>query len=310
MFGCYNVATKNVFDALACDAVAFGVQASPMEYLTSRNLFHNELLVLTLSRMALSLAMSYSNFMEQTCNGEYKLIHVNREDRALYRNMLVFIFTGHFLERARSTGISPDIEGDPGYFGFHQDDVYRYGYYLLFLRNLPRYTKNIWDLDNANYLHLMPIKEKHKKAKELAAEADEESGDEETPPGTPGPVGNEIIQDDWKDVKKYTFDMRDLGQLMRINLKLSVKKVAKTSPKPNKCDPSVWDVLAWDLHDIPIHPCVSHMWRPLFYRETKTPLQKLMAAVNSQSMLDSMSETLSKKIWWKPWTIISCILRT
>jgi hypothetical protein len=103
-----------------------------------------------------------------------------------------------------------------------------------------------------------------------------------------------------KDVKKYTFDMRYLGQFMRINLKLSVKQVAKTIPKPNKCDQSVWDALAWEgleknLHDIPIHLCVSRMWRALFSRETKTPLQKLMVAVNSQSTLDSMSETTSKK---------------
>jgi hypothetical protein len=158
MFGCYNVENKNVIDTLYCGAVAVGVQASPREYLTSLNLFHNEFMVVTLSRTALSLAMSYSNFMEQTCNGEYKLIHVNREDRALYRNMLLFIFIGHFLERARSKGINPDIEGDPGYFGFHQDDVDRYGYYFLFLSNLPRYTDKIWDIDNADYLHLMPIK--------------------------------------------------------------------------------------------------------------------------------------------------------
>jgi hypothetical protein len=105
--------TKNVIDALACGAVAFGVQASPREYLTSLNLFDNELLAVTLSHTALSLAMSYYNFMEQTCNGEYKLIHVNREDRAFYLNMLLFIFTGQLLERARSKGINPDIEGDP-----------------------------------------------------------------------------------------------------------------------------------------------------------------------------------------------------
>jgi hypothetical protein len=94
--------------------------------------------------------------------------------------------------------------------------------------------------------------------------------------------------------------MRDLGQLMRITLKLSVKQVAKTSPMRNKCDPSVWDALAWEvleknLHDIPIHPCVSRMWRDFFPWEIKTPLQKLMVAVNSQSTLDSMSERLSKK---------------
>jgi hypothetical protein len=37
------------------------------------------------------------------------------------------------------------------------------------------------------------------------------------------------------------------------------------------------------------------MWKALFPRENKTPLQKIIVAVNSQSTLDSMSETLSKK---------------
>jgi hypothetical protein len=169
MFGCCNVETKNVIDALDCGGVAFGVEIAPREYLTSRNLFDNELLVVTLSRTHLSLATSYFNFMEQTCNGEYKLIHFNREDRALYSNMLLFIFTGQLLECARSKGINPDIEGDPGYFGFHQDGVDRYGYYFLFLRNLPRYAEKMWVLDNAKYMHLMPIKEKHKTVSEVVA---------------------------------------------------------------------------------------------------------------------------------------------
>jgi hypothetical protein len=165
MFGCYNVETKNVIDDLACGALAFGVHAPPREYLTSRNLFNNELLVATLSRAALSLATSYSNFIEQTCNGEYKLIPINREDRALYRNMMLFIFTGQLLEHSRSKDINPDIEGDPGYFGFHQEDVDRYGYYFLFLKNLPCCAEKIWNLDIADYLHLMPFKIKAQKRK-------------------------------------------------------------------------------------------------------------------------------------------------
>jgi hypothetical protein len=40
--------------------------------------------------------------------------------------------------------------------------------------------------------------------------------------------------------------MRNLGQLMMINLKLSVKQVAKKSPNTNKCDPSEWDALPWE----------------------------------------------------------------
>jgi hypothetical protein len=73
----------------------------------------------------------------------------------------------------------------------------------------------------------------------LAAEAEEESEVEETHPGTPGSEVHDSTVVQWKNIKRYTFDMRDLGQLMRINVKLSVKQVAKTSPNPNKCDPMV-----------------------------------------------------------------------
>jgi hypothetical protein len=61
-----------------------------------------------------------------------------------------------------------------------------YGYSFLFLRHLPHYTEEMWVLENADYIHLMPIKEKRKKARELAAEAVAEGEGEDTPPGTPG----------------------------------------------------------------------------------------------------------------------------
>jgi hypothetical protein len=179
--------------------------------------------------------------------------------------------------------------------------------------NLPHFASKIWVLENANYMHLMPIKEKQKKERELNTEAEEEGEDEDedNSPGTGGTAGNENIQDQWKDVKKYTFDMRDLGQLVRINLKLSVKHVIKTIPEPNKCEPVVWNALPWEgqekhLHDLPIQPCVLRMWKALLSREHKKTLQKLIVAVNRGSSTDSMSETLTKKIWWSPWTIISC----
>jgi hypothetical protein len=63
------------------------------------------------------------------------------------------------LEHARSKIINPNIDGNPEYFGFHQDDVDRYGYYFLFLIDLPAYAENIWYLENAAYLHLLPLKE-------------------------------------------------------------------------------------------------------------------------------------------------------
>jgi hypothetical protein len=122
------------------------------------------------------------------------------------------------LDHARSKGINPDIEGDPEYFAFHQEDVDRYGYYFLFLRNLPRYAAEIWDSERADYIHLMPLKEKRKREKESAAEVEEESEVEETHPGTPGSAVNDSTVVQWKNIKRYTFDMRDLGELMRINV--------------------------------------------------------------------------------------------
>jgi hypothetical protein len=48
------------------------------------------------------------------------------------------------------------------------------------------------------------------------------------------------------------------------------------------------------LHDLPINPCVSRMWKDLFFRENKTPLQKLMVAVNRESSSATRKEKLTK----------------
>jgi hypothetical protein len=111
MFGCYNVATKNIIDTLASEGVTVGIQARSSEYLTAHNLFNNELLLVTIFRTALNMATTYSNYMGQTCNGGYSLIQV--EDRTFYRNILLFIFTSQLLECARSKGINHNIDGDP-----------------------------------------------------------------------------------------------------------------------------------------------------------------------------------------------------
>jgi hypothetical protein len=87
--------------------------------------------------------------------------------------MLFSIFTEQLLDRARSKGINPDLEGNPEYFGFHREDVDRYGYYFLFLKNLPSYAAEIWDSERSDYMHLMFLKEKSKREKELAAESEE-----------------------------------------------------------------------------------------------------------------------------------------
>jgi hypothetical protein len=72
-------------------------------------------------------------------------VNINKNERTFYHNMALLVFSGQLLERANTKGINPKIKGDPEYFGFSQVDVYRYGYYLLFVMSLPMYIHNIWD---------------------------------------------------------------------------------------------------------------------------------------------------------------------
>jgi hypothetical protein len=74
------------------------------------------LLVVSISRSAVSLATYYYTFLEQTCNGVYSLNQVNSGDKTFYRNAMLFQFTGQLLERANAKAINPVFEGDPEYF--------------------------------------------------------------------------------------------------------------------------------------------------------------------------------------------------
>jgi hypothetical protein len=178
MFGCYTLDMKNVIDSLASESVPCTRQASHREYLPAGNLFDNELLVVSISRSATSLETTYSTFLEETCNGVYSPIQVNKEDNTFYRNMLLFRFTGELLEGANVKGINPIIEGDPEYFGFSQENMDMYSYYFLFAMNLPAYTEMRWVQENADYLDLTPVKERRKKEKEMQKEEEDDSEDE------------------------------------------------------------------------------------------------------------------------------------
>jgi hypothetical protein len=165
MCGCYNIYKKNVIDYFASDSVTCIIQASCQEHLPMGNLFDNYLLVVSISCLDTSLVTTYSTFLEQTCIWIYSLIQVKTEHNIFYRTMLLFRFTGELLDCANAKGIHPIIEGDPEYFGFSDEDMDMYGYYFLFVINLPAYTKNIWVLENADYLELMPVKERQRQEK-------------------------------------------------------------------------------------------------------------------------------------------------
>jgi hypothetical protein len=115
---CYNIDTKNDIDSLSSEAANCAIRASRREYLPARNLFDNELPVVSISCSAVSLATAYSTFLGKTCNGVYSLIQVNNADKTFYRNMMLFRFTGQLLERANAKGVNPVFEGGPECFVF------------------------------------------------------------------------------------------------------------------------------------------------------------------------------------------------
>jgi hypothetical protein len=59
-------------------------------------------------------------------------------------------------------GINPDLDISPGYIGFQEGNVKQYGYFLLFIMNLPiQYAEIIWDPNNADYHQCLPQEEQH-----------------------------------------------------------------------------------------------------------------------------------------------------
>jgi hypothetical protein len=90
----------------------------------------------------------------------------------------------------------------------------------------------------------MSVKERRKREREM--ESEEENDSEDNDSGTWDLTEEPHVEDPWKDVNRYTFNIRDLGQLMKINLKLSAEKFSKKGPKSNKFDHLVWGALPWD----------------------------------------------------------------
>jgi hypothetical protein len=94
--------------------------------------------------------------------------------------------------------------------------------------------------------------------------------------------------------------MKKLAQLIKVNLKITVKKVHKKAPKLAKCDPLEWDALPWDgtetkLQDLTLHPNMSHMLIELFDSVDHIPLQKLMVEVDRGTFVAGKTKQLSKK---------------
>ena len=126
------------------------------------------------------MSTTFANFLFEINNEEHGLLNVGPDDKPLYANMATFLLMGDLLQRVSRVGINPDIDISPEYIGFRTDDVHKYGYFLLFVINLPLYAEAVWNPETADYRQLIPQEERRKIDRLAAFENEENEQEEET----------------------------------------------------------------------------------------------------------------------------------
>jgi hypothetical protein len=78
------------------------------------------------------------------------------------------------LKKAAISGINPKLNVDPRSIGFDPEDVNIYGYYALFVTNLPFCMQQIWRPETTEFYELLQPegKEQQDAAREVRIETD------------------------------------------------------------------------------------------------------------------------------------------
>jgi hypothetical protein len=82
------------------------------------------------------------------------------DDKHFYRSIALFRLTADLLKKAVTAGINPKLNVDPSSIGFDPEDVDIYGYFTLFVANLPFYMQQIWGPETADFCELLQPEEK------------------------------------------------------------------------------------------------------------------------------------------------------
>jgi hypothetical protein len=77
------------------------------------------------------------------------------------------------LKTAVTAGTNPKLNVDSHSIGFDPEDVDRYGYYALFVTNLPFYMQHVWGPETAEFYELLQSEDKEQEdaAREARMEA-------------------------------------------------------------------------------------------------------------------------------------------
>jgi hypothetical protein len=205
--------------------------------------------------------------------------------------------TADLLKKAVTAGINPKLNVDPRSIGFDPENVDKYGYYALFVTNLPFYMQQIWQPETEE---LQPEeKEQGHAAREARMEIDvaasdtiEEDEEEANEGENTEDSGNE---------QEYKVNISKYSTILKVHTKLTVK-ATKRGQSAAKLSDKEFNALPWygmerHLQTQSIEPKIENLWNALFAEGTSTPLQTLIIRVNENKSATPVNKKLTKNIF-------------
>jgi hypothetical protein len=188
---------------------------------------------------------------------------------------------------------------DPHSIGFDPEDVDIYGYYALFVTNIPFYMQHIWGPDTADLYELLQPEEKEQEdaAREARMEASVAASDATGEDEEEANEGEET--EDSENEQEFKVDISKYSMIFKIHTKLTVK-TTKRGQGAAKLSDKVFNALPWHglechLQNQSIEPKIDKLWNALFAEGTSTPLQTLMINVNENKATTPVTKKMTKK---------------
>jgi hypothetical protein len=116
--------------------------------------------------------------------------------------------TADLLKKTVISGINPKLNVDPHSISFDPEDVDRYGYCTLFVKNLPFYMQQVWGPETADLYEILQPEEKEKEedaAREARMEANVAASDATGEDEEEANEGEET--EDSENEQEYKFDI-------------------------------------------------------------------------------------------------------
>jgi hypothetical protein len=246
MFGCWGQDSYKNFQHLAADVSPYKMQTyEKCQYLKSSNLFDNEFLVVQINETVIALADTYAEFcFNFTQHKDSPFPRAVTDDKHFYRSIALFRLTSDLLKKAVTAGINPKLNVDPRSNGFDPEDVDRYGYYALFVTNLPFYMQQIWGPETAEFYELLQPEEKEQEdtGREARTEANVAVSDTTEEDEEEANEGEET--EDSGNEQEYKVDISKYSTIFKVHTKLTVK-TTKRGQGAAKLSDKVFNALPW-----------------------------------------------------------------